>query len=54
MKSVKSSNDDGDKQVRMQIELSPRDYEDACAAAKSVDESVAQWISSLVNTALQP
>jgi hypothetical protein len=36
------------------ITLSAEDYEKAKIAAKYHDETVEEWISGLVNTALQP
>ena len=36
------------------VTLSTDDYKRACAAAKAHNETVEEWIGSLVNTALQP
>jgi hypothetical protein len=36
------------------VTLSTEDYKQACAAAKAHNETVEEWIGSLVNTALQP
>ena len=40
--------------ITVTIRLTPQDHKTASAAAKSQGESLAEWISGLVNTALQP
>jgi hypothetical protein len=42
------------KQVDIVVSLPTADHRNASLAAKFHNETVSQWISSLVNTALQP
>jgi hypothetical protein len=42
------------KTVSVVVVLTPQDYKKGIVAAKSSNENIAEWISGLVNTALQP
>jgi hypothetical protein len=42
------------KAVSVVVTLTSQDYKNATSAARSSHENLAEWISSLVHTALQP
>ena len=40
--------------IAVSVLLNPEDHQNATMAAKFCNQTLAEWISSLVNTALQP